>query len=138
MSGSTSRKLFVNLPVKDLAASVAFFTALGFTFDARFTDDEATCMIVSDEAFVMLLVEARFKDFTTRAVCDATTHTEVILALTASTRDEVDTFADTALNAGGQPANEPMDLEFMYGRSFLDPDGHLWEIFFMDPSALAE
>ena len=133
-----SRKIFVNLPITDLDRSVAFFTALGFAFDARFTDDEATCLIISDEAFVMLLVQERFEEFTTKAVCDATTHTEAILALTADSRDDVDAVADTALAAGGLPANEPMDMEFMYGRSFYDPDGHLWEVFYMDPSALEE
>ncbi len=138
MSTAISRKVFVNLPVTDLSRSIAFFTELGFTFDERFTDDEATCMIISDEAFVMLLVQERFKEFTTKAVCDATTHTEAILALTADSRNEVDVFADTALAAGGQPANEPMDMEFMYGRSFCDPDGHLWEVFYMDPTALEE
>lgn len=133
-----SRKIFVNLPITDLDRSVAFFTALGFAFDARFTDDEATCLIISDEAFVMLLVQERFEEFTTKAVCDATTHTEAILALTADSRADVDAVADTALAAGGLPANEPMDMEFMYGRSFYDPDGHLWEVFHMDPSALEE
>jgi len=133
-----SRKIFVNLPVRDLDRSVAFFTELGFAFDERFTDDEATCLIISDEAFVMLLVQERFEEFTTKAVCDATTHTEAILALTAESRAEVDVFADAALTAGGQPANDPMDMEFMYGRSFCDPDGHLWEVFCMDPSALEE
>ena len=98
-----SRKIFVNLPITDLDRSVAFFTALGFAFDARFTDDEATCLIISDEAFVMLLVQERFEEFTTKAVCDATTHTEAILALTADSRADVDAVADTALAAGGLP-----------------------------------
>ena len=138
MTTAQSRKIFVNLPVRDLDRSVAFFTELGFAFDERFTDDEATCLIISDEAFVMLLVQERFEEFTTKAVCDATTHTEAILALTAESRAEVDVFADAALTAGGQPANDPMDMEFMYGRSFCDPDGHLWEVFCMDPSALEE
>ena len=138
MSTDFPRKIFVNLPVKDLDRSVAFFTALGFSFDSRFTDEDATCMIVSDAAFVMLLVEERFKDFTKKEVCDATTHTEAILAVTADNRAGVDDLAEAALAAGGQPANEPMDTDFMYGRSFYDPDGHLWEVFFMDPTALEE
>ena len=136
MATATSRKIFVNLPVERLDRSVDFFTKLGFTFDPRFTDEDATCMIVSDEAFVMLLVESRFKDFTTKALCDATTQTEAILALSVESREQVDELADKALAAGGSPANDPMEMDFMYGRSFQDPDGHLWELIWMDPSAL--
>src|SRR3712207_5353233 len=120
-----SRKLFVNLAVADLQRSVDFFTKLGFSFDPRFTDEQATCMIVSDEAFVMLLVRSRFKDFTKKGLCDATTHTEAILALSAESREQVDELADKALAAGGRPANDPLDHGFMYGRSFEDPDGHI-------------
>jgi predicted lactoylglutathione lyase len=138
VSTAQSRKMFVNLPVEDLDRSVAFFTALGLTFDERFTDDEATCLIIGDDAFVMLLVRERFEEFTTKAVCDATTHTEAIFALSADSRADVDVFADAALAGGAQPANDPMDMEFMYGRSFSDLDGHLWEIFYMDPRALEE
>src|SRR5215212_8518401 len=128
---ATSRKLFVNLAVDDLARSVAFFGALGFTFDERFTDESATCMNVSDEAYVMLLVKPRFQDFTQKAVCDSHAQTEAILALSADSRDEVDSFAETALASGGSAASEPVDHGFMYGRSFHDPDGHLWEIMWM-------
>ncbi len=128
-------KLFVNLPVKDLDETVRFFTALGFEFNPTFTDENATCMIVSEEAFVMLLVKARFKDFTKKEITDSTTHTEAILAVSAESREAVDEFAETALAAGAQPANDPMDLGFMYGRSFHDLDGHLWEVMWMDPSA---
>ncbi len=138
MATGTSRKIFVNLAVKDLDRSVRFFTELGFTFDARFTDETATCMNISDEAFVMLLVESRFADFTTRALADPTTHTEAILALSADSREGVDELADTALAAGGSPAKDPMDLGFMYGRSFHDPDGHHWEVMHMDASALEQ
>lgn len=133
-----SRKIYVNLPVKDLGKSVDFFTQLGFEFDPRFTDESATCMIISDEAFVMLLVEDRFKDFTTKDICDATTHTETILALSADSREQVDDLVNKALAAGGQPSNDPMDEDFMYGGSFLDIDGHLWEVIYMDPSALGQ
>ena len=138
MASGASRKIFVNLPVKDLGRSVEFFTKLGFSFDPRFTDEQAACMIVSDEAFVMLLVENRFKDFTKKQVADSRTHTEAIVALTADGREGVDELADKALEAGGSPANEPIEMDFMYGRSFQDPDGHLWEVFWMNPSALAE
>jgi predicted lactoylglutathione lyase len=133
-----SRKIFVNLAVKNLDRSVEFFTKLGFTFDPRFTDEQATCMIVSDEAFVMLLVESRFKDFTKKELVDPAQQTEAILALTAESREEVDELVDKALAAGGTPANDPMDMGFMYGWSFNDPDGHLWEAFWMDPSQIEQ
>jgi len=133
MTRTTSRKIFVNLAVADLSRSVDFFSRLGFTFDPRFTDESATCMVVSDEAFVMLLVEPRFKGFTKKRLVDSATHTEAILAVSAESREDVDALADTALAAGGSPANDPMELDFMYGRSFNDPDGHLWEVFWMDP-----
>ena len=136
MASDTSRRMFVNLPVKDLDKSVEFFSELGFTFDARFTDETATAMIVNGEAVVMLLVENRFKDFTKKELADATTHTEAILALSAESRQDVDQFADKALEAGGSPANDPMEMDFMYGRSFQDLDGHIWEVFWMDPSAI--
>ena len=136
MASNGSRKMFVNLPVTDLDKSIEFFTKLGFGFDARFTDETATAMIVNDEAVVMLLVQDRFKNFTKKELADATTHTEAIMALSAESREDVDAFADTALEAGGSPANDPMEMDFMYGRSFQDLDGHLWEIFWMNPSAL--
>ena len=136
MASDTSRRMFVNLPVKDLDKSVEFFSELGFTFDARFTDETATAMIVNGEAVVMLLVENRFKDFTKKELADATTHTEAILALSAESRQDVDQFADKALEAGGSPANDPMEMDSMYGRSFQDLDGHIWEVFWMDPSAI--
>jgi predicted lactoylglutathione lyase len=130
-----ARKLFVNLPVKDLDASVEFFTKLGFSFNPEFTDETATCMVVSDEAFVMLLVEPRFKDFTKKQLADANAHTEAIMAVSADSREDVDDFADKALAAGARPANDPMDYGFMYGRSFQDLDGHQWEIVYVDPTA---
>ena len=138
MATGPSRKIFVNLAVKELDKTVAFFTQLGFSFDPRFTDEQATCMIVSDEAFVMLLVEDRFKDFTKKELADSRTQTEAILALSAESREQVDELADKALKVGGAPANDPIQMDFMYGRSFQDPDGHLWEVMWMDPSALRE
>ena len=133
-----ARMLFVNLPVKDLDASVDYFTKLGFTFDARFTDDTATAMVVNEQATVMLLTESKFADFTTKKPVDATAQTETIVAVSADSREDVDGFADKALELGGSPANEPMDFGFMYGRSFNDLDGHLWEIVWMDPAALEQ
>jgi uncharacterized protein len=138
MAGNGSRMLFPNLAVEDLDRSVAFFAGLGFTFDERFTDDTATAMIVNEQAVVMLLTQERFKDFTTKELVDPRAQTEAIIALSADSREDVDAFADKALASGGSSANDPMDLGFMYGRSFQDPDGHQWEIFWMDPAALEQ
>ncbi len=133
-----SRKLFVNLAVKNLDASVAFFGKLGFTFDQRFTDESATCMNVNADTSIMLLVEKRFADFTTKQIVDSTTHTEAILAVSAASRDEVDELVATAIAAGGSPANEPMDHGFMYGASFQDLDGHQWEVMWMDLNGMPQ
>jgi uncharacterized protein len=136
MPDARHRKIFVNIPVADLDRSVEFFTRLGFAFDPQFTDRNAACMIVSDQAFVMLLVEDFFRAFTTRELCDARRATEAILALSAESRDQVDELAEAALAAGAQPAGEPDDRGFMYMRNFHDPDGHLWEIVWLDPAAM--
>ena len=132
MATTTSRKVFINLAVEDLQRSVEFFTALGFEFDPQFTDEQATCMILSDEAFVMLLVKSRFKGFIKKDIADSTTQTEVILALSAHSRTEVDELVEKALAAGGSPANDKVEMGFMYGWSFQDPDGHLWEVANLD------
>jgi predicted lactoylglutathione lyase len=131
-----ARMIFPNLAVEDLDRAVRFFTELGFTFDERFTDDTATAMVVNEQATVMLLTKSKFAEFTTRDLADPTRHTEIILAVSAESREDVDAFADRALAAGGTPAKEPMDLGFMYARSFHDPDGHHWEVVWMDPAAL--
>ncbi|MGH3948278.1 MAG: VOC family protein [Pseudonocardiaceae bacterium] len=133
-----ARKIFVNLPVADLAKSVDFFTELGFEFNAQFTDENATCMIVGEDSFVMLLVREFFQGFTKKEIADASTHTESIIALSADGRDEVDLLVDKALAAGGRPSNEPMEMPGMYGRSFQDIDGHLWEVMWMDPSSIQQ
>jgi uncharacterized protein len=133
-----SRKIFVNLPVKDLKRSVDFFTQLGFTFDPRFTNENATCMILGDEAFVMLLVEDFFKTFTKKGIADSRASNEAILAISADSKEEVDQVADKALASGGQAAMDPQDHGFMYVRSFQDPDGHHWEVAWMDPKALEQ
>lgn len=129
-------KIFVNLPVKNLEKSVAFFSKLGFEFDPQFTDANATAMIINEQAAVMLLVEDFFKGFTNKGICDATTRTEAILALSADSRDGVNDLVNAALEAGGARANDPIDEGPMYGWSFQDLDGHLWEIMYMDPTAL--
>jgi predicted lactoylglutathione lyase len=133
-----NRKLFVNIAVADLGRAVDFFTGLGFEFDPRFTDESATCMLIGEDAYAMLLVNERFQDFTKKEVVDSTTQTEAILALSADSREEVDDFAEKALATGGRPANDPTDMGFMYSRSFQDPDGHLWEVFWMDPAAVEQ
>lgn len=129
-------KIFVNLPVKDLNKSVDFFAKLGFEFNAQFTDENATSMIVNDDAYVMLLVEDFYKSFTDKALADATTQSEALICISANSRREVDDLVNNALAAGGRPAGEPMDQGPMYGRSFQDLDSHHWEVVYMDPSAL--
>jgi predicted lactoylglutathione lyase len=131
-----SRMIFVNLPVHDLSTSVDFFGSLGFEFNEQFTDDRATCMVVSDQACVMLLATPFFSTFTHKDVADAATTTEVILAVSAQSRQEVDTLVDRALALGGGVAEGPADEGFMYGRSFYDLDGHAWEVMWMDPAAV--
>lgn len=129
-------KIFVNLPVKDLQQTIAFFTKLGFSFNPQFTNEKATCMNINEEAFVMLLVEEFFKTFTPKSISDARQNTEVIMALSADSREKVDEMFQTALSAGGTEAREPQDLGFMYNRSFNDLDGHIWEVFWMDPNGM--
>jgi uncharacterized protein len=128
----TTRKLFVSLPVKDLDRAKGFFGALGFTFDPRFTDDKAACLVVSSEAHVMLLTEPFFRTFTPRALADTSREIEGLFALSCESRAEVDALVGKALAAGGARAMDPVDHGFMYGWSFLDPDGHHWEVLWMD------
>src|SRR4051812_17472787 len=123
-----ARKIFVNLPVADLDRSVRFFTALGFRFDPRFTDATATCMIVAEDIFVMLLTREKFAQFTPKPVSDAARGTEVLVCLTCESRAEVDETVRTALAAGGATAMPPQDHGWMYGYGFQDPDGHIWEL----------
>ena len=131
-----STKIFVNLPVKDLGKSIDFFNELGFSFNPQFTDDNATCMIISDDIYVMLLVEPFFKSFTNKEIVDATKSTEAILALEVGSRQRVDELVDKALATGGRTGTFSSDDSFMYGRSFQDLDGHLWEVLYMDPAAV--
>lgn len=126
--------IFVNLPVKDLKKSIAFFTQLGYTFNPQFTDENATCMIISDTIYVMLLVEPFFMSFTKQPITDTTLSTEVIIALSAESREAVDALVDNAFKAGAGIYNETQEDTFMYTRSFKDLDGHRWEIIYMDPS----
>jgi predicted lactoylglutathione lyase len=131
-----SRLLFLNLPVADLAASRAFFAALGFDFNERFCDQGAACMVVSEQASVMLLQRERFAEFVTRPVADPAAETALTVCVSAESREAVDALAAAALGAGAGAAKDPQDYGFMYQRSFHDPDGHLWEIAWMDPIAV--
>jgi predicted lactoylglutathione lyase len=135
MATPQSRKMFVNLVVRDLTRSMDFFRSLGFDFNPKFTDQNGACMIVGDDAFVMLLTEPFFRRFTRREPCDTTTHTEGLFALSCASKAEVDDLVKKAVAAGGSHAMEPQDHGFMYGWSFYDPDGHHWEVFWMDPKA---
>lgn len=125
------RQLFVNLPVQDLDRSVAFFTALGFSFNPQFTDENATCMIVSDDIFVMLLVAPYFATFTRKPVSDAFRQSEVLLALSYGSRAQVEEIVAKAVAAGAGTPVEAKDLGFMYQHGFEDLDGHQWEVFHM-------
>jgi len=131
-------KIFVNLPVKDLGKSVTFFTRLGYTFNAQFTDETATCMIVSDDIFIMLLTHPKFKSFTPKEICDATKATEVLVCLSCESRGHVDDMVSKAIAAGGKTYNEPQDHGFMYAHGFQDLDGHIWELIYMEPSAVKQ
>jgi predicted lactoylglutathione lyase len=135
---SVSNQIFVNLPVKQLKKSIDFFTGLGFSFNKQFTDDTATCMIVSDNIFVMLLTEKKFQSFTPKKICDATRNTEVLVALSMESRARVDEMVRRAVAGGGTTYNEPQDHGFMYQHGFQDLDGHIWEIFWMDPATIKQ
>jgi uncharacterized protein len=129
-----NRKIFVNLPVKDLERSKAFFASLGFGFNAQFTDETAASMVISDDIYAMLLTHEKFAMFTPKPISDATQSTEVLVALSCETREEVDRLVGAAVAAGGSTYNEPQDHGFMYAHGFQDPDGHIWELMWMDPA----
>ncbi|MFS2004791.1 VOC family protein [Duganella sp. CT11-25] len=123
--------IYVNLPVRDLQASVKFFTHLGYSFNQHYTDDSATCMVVAENIFVMLLTEARFKEFTPKPIADARASTEVLVCLQVESRDAVTSLVNKAIEAGGSAYKEPQDHGFMYGHGYQDLDGHLWELVYM-------
>jgi len=128
----------VNLPVKDLNRSVEFFTKLGFTFDPKFTDENATCIIVCENIFVMLLVESFFKTFTAKDICDATKSTEVLVCISADSRERINEMVSKAVAAGGTTPNRSKDYGFMYQHGFQDLDGHLWELIYMASGATSK
>jgi predicted lactoylglutathione lyase len=129
-------KIFLNLAVKDLKKSIGFFTTLGFSFNPQFTDEHATCMIIGENIFAMLVTEQRFKDFTKKEICNAHKNTEVLIAIDADSREKVDEMVKTAVDAGGSIYMESQDHGWMYGHSFADLDGHQWEIMYMDENAI--
>lgn len=131
-----AKQIFLNLAVKDLNRSVEFFTKLGFTFNQQFTDENATCMVISENIYVMLLVENFFKTFTKKDICDTSTSLEAMTALSAESREKVDEIVDKAIAAGATSPNAPQDHGWMYGRGFEDLDGHHWDFMYMDESAL--
>lgn len=128
-------QIFVNLPVANVERSTEFFKALGFAPNPQFSDANATCVVIADNIYVMVLAEPFFRSFTKKEIADAARFTEVIVAFGLDSREQVDTLADAALKSGGSPANDTSDEGFMYTRSFYDPDGHLWEVFVMNPDA---
>lgn len=132
-----SKAVFINLPVKDLKRTVAFYTAMGFKFDARFTNDDAAGLIISEgHSYAMLLTHKHFKKFTKNEIADPIKVTQVLIALSCDSREGVDEMMSKAIGAGGKDAREPQDLGFIYGRAFADPDGHIWEPFWMNPDAI--
>jgi len=131
-----AKKILVNLPVRDLKKSMDFFRKLSFTFNPQFTDETAACMIISEEIYVMLLTENKFKTFTPKPISDATKNTEVLVCLSAASRDEVNEIVNKAVAAGGTTYKKAQDHGFMYGHGFQDLDGHIWELAYMEPSAI--
>ena len=127
--------IFVNLPVKDLDRAKDFFGEIGFEFDQQMTDEKGACMIIGPKIYVMLLTEDFFKSFSKREVADTASSAEVITAISADSKAEVDRLVDAAFKAGAQPASEKMDDEFMYLKSFKDLDGHMWEVIYMAEEA---
>jgi predicted lactoylglutathione lyase len=131
-----AKQIFINLPVKDLKKSMAFFEKLGFKFNMQFTDDKAACMIIGENIYAMLLLEKFFKTFTNKEIADAKKTTEVLIAIDAESKNSVDEMIRKAINAGGSTYRNPQDQGWMYGHSFADLDGHQWEVLYMDESQI--
>lgn len=130
-----NQQIYINLPVRDLARARTFFAALGYGFNPQFSDDKAACMVVSESIYVMLLTEPFFQGFTDKPISDARQHTEVLLCLSCNSREEVDALVKKAWEAGGKVPRAAVDHGFMYQHGFEDPDGHLWELAWMDMAA---
>lgn len=133
-----ANKIFINLPVKDLQKSINFFTELGFSFNPTFTDESATCMIIGENIFAMLLTEKRFSEFTDRPIADAHKTTEVLIAIDQPSKKAVDQVINKAVKAGGTIYSKPQDHGWMYQHAFADLDGHQWEIAWMDESQIPQ
>ena len=131
-------KIFINLPVKDLNRSVEFYTQLGFTNNPQFTDNTAACMVLNETIYVMLLTYDKFKTFTKKEIADASKTTQVLLAINVESKDKVIELVGVAKDAGGSIYMEAADHAWMYQHSFADPDGHQWEVFYMDESKLPQ
>lgn len=132
------KQIYVNLPIKNMERTKAFFTSLGFGFNPQFTNDQGACMVVADDIYVMLLVESFFQTFTGKPIADASKVTEVLVCLSCASRAEVDELVAKAVAAGGTAPRAPQDHGFMYGHGFEDLDGHIWELAYMDPNANPE
>ena len=130
------KQIYVNLPVKDLARSRAFFSSLGFDFNPQFSNDQGACMIIGENIFAMLLAEPFFQGFTSKPISNARETTEVLTCLSCESREEVDALVAKALAAGGRAPNPKQDHGFMYGHGFEDLDGHVWELSYMDMGAI--
>ncbi|MFF4525686.1 VOC family protein [Streptomyces bluensis] len=128
--------IFVNLPVNDLDTSKKFFTELGYTINPQFSDDKAACVVISDTIFAMLLTKPFYQSFTKKQIADSAKTSEVLLCLSAQSREKVDELVDRAIAVGGSATGDTQDQGFMYSRSFDDPDGHTWEVVWMDPAAV--
>ncbi|MCD6018071.1 MAG: hypothetical protein K0S53_1192 [Bacteroidetes bacterium] len=131
-------KIFINLPVKNLNGSIGFYTKLGFTNNPQFTDKTAACMVLNETIFVMLLTYEKFKSFTKKEIADATKTTQVLLAIDVESKDKVVELVNIAKEAGGSVYMEAADHDWMYQHSFADPDGHQWELLYMDESKLPQ
>ncbi|MFF1678501.1 VOC family protein [Streptomyces sp. NPDC058256] len=128
--------IFVNLAVNDVDTSKKFFTEIGYTINPQFSTDDCACVVISDTIVAMMLSKQRYADFTKKEIADSTKTSEVLLCLSAESREKVDELVDNAIAAGGSAAGETQDHGFMYGRAFDDPDGHTWEVMWMDPAAV--
>lgn len=131
-----STSIFVNLPVSDLKKSIAFYESLGWKVNPQFSDETAACIVISPEIYVMVLTHPKFKEFIKGGISDATKATEVINALSVDSKEEVNAQLKKGLANGGTELRDPMDYGFMFNRALVDPDGHIWEFFWMDPSAI--
>jgi uncharacterized protein len=131
-----AKSIFVNLPVKDLKRSIDFFTKLGFSFNNQFTDEKAACLVLGENLYSMLITEPFFKTFTKKEISDSSKYIEVLIAIDVDSREDVDNLIKKAVEAGGSVYMEPQDHGWMYSHSFTDPDGHQWELLFMDESAV--